>query len=53
MYSGKTLAHTGATLTGIGVLGVTVPWYALGAVAFVVTGAALLRLHHKLSRPTQ
>jgi len=48
MYGGN-LAHTGLALAGIGILGVTVPWYALGAAATVVVGAVFLRLHHKLS----
>lgn len=51
MYGKQTLAHTGAsaaTLAGVTVLGMTVPWLAIGATAFVLTGAVALRLSHKL-----
>jgi hypothetical protein len=50
MYGRPSLAHTGAAAVataGVTVLGVSVPWLAIGATALVVTGAVLLRLNGK------
>jgi len=48
MYGRPTLAHTGAALAGVAVLGVTVPWYAIAALVLVVAGALTMRAHRKL-----
>jgi hypothetical protein len=47
MY-GRTLAHTGAALAGVAVLGHVVPWYAIAAAALVLVGALVMRAHAKL-----
>ncbi len=50
MYGRPTLAHTGAALAGVAVAGVTVPWLAIAAAAFVLIGALSMRAHAKLKQ---